>query len=97
MKSFRLTRRCLPGLTPSRLRPAQGPGRRWLSTVAGACLAAVLAGWPALLAGGGAAGPPVSGSGMVLTAMQGPQARVLNPGPPTGLTATAGNAQVTLS
>ena len=97
MKSFRLTRRCLPGLTPSRLRPARGPGRRWLSTVAGACLAAVLAGWPALLAGGGAAGPPVSGSGMVLTAMQGPQARVLNPGPPTGLTATAGNAQVTLS
>ena len=34
---------------------------------------------------------------MVLTAMQGPQARVINPGPPTGLTATAGNAQVTLS
>ena len=33
---------------------------------------------------------------MVLTAMQGPQARVINPGPPTGLTATAGNAQVTL-
>ena len=29
--------------------------------------------------------------------MQGPQARVINPGPPTGLTATAGNAQVTLS
>ena len=97
MKSFRLARRCLPGLTPGRLRPARCPGRRWLSTVAGACLAAVLAGWPALLAGGGAAGPPLSGSGMVLTAMQGPQARVINPGPPTGLTATAGNAQVTLS
>ena len=97
MKSFRLARRCLPGLTPAWLRPARCPGRRWLSTVAGACLAAVLAGWPALLAGGGAAGPSVSGSGMVLTAMQGPQARVINPGPPTGLTATAGNAQVTLS
>ena len=97
MKSFRLARRCLPGLPPGRLRPARGPGLRWLSTVAGACLAAVLAGWPALLAGGGATGPPVSGSGMVLTAMQGPQARVINPGPPTGLTATAGNAQVTLS
>ena len=97
MKSFRLARRCLPGLTPGRLRPARGPGRRWLSPVTGACLAAVLAGWPALLAGCGAAGPPVSGSGMVLTAMQGPQARVINPGPPTGLTATAGTAQVTLS
>jgi len=34
---------------------------------------------------------------VVLTAAQGPQARVLNPGPPTGLTATAGNGQVTLS
>ena len=34
---------------------------------------------------------------MVLTALDGPQARALNPGPPTGLTATAGNGQVTLS
>jgi fibronectin type 3 domain-containing protein len=33
----------------------------------------------------------------VLTAMQGRQARILNPGPPTGLTATAGNAQVSLA
>jgi len=68
MKSFRLTRRCLPGLTPSRLRPAQGPGRRWLSTVAGACLAAVLAGWPALLAGGGYAEKVAVPAGQLLPA-----------------------------
>ena len=34
---------------------------------------------------------------MVLTAVRAPQARMLNPGPPTGLAATAGNGQVTLS
>ena len=34
---------------------------------------------------------------VVLTAVREPQARILNPGPPTGLTATAGNGQVTLS
>ena len=97
MKSFRPARRCRPGVAPGRPWPARGTSRRWLSTVTGACLAAVLAGWPALLAAGGAAGPPVSGSGVVLTAMRGLQARVINPGPPTGLTATAGHGQVTLS
>ena len=34
---------------------------------------------------------------MILTAVREPQARILNPGPPTGLTATAGNGRVTLS
>ena len=34
---------------------------------------------------------------VVLTAAREPQARILNPGPPTGLSATAGNGQVTLS
>ena len=41
--------------------------------------------------------PSGAGASVVLTALVGPQARVLNPGPPTGLTASAGNAQVTLS
>ncbi len=41
--------------------------------------------------------PPGPGVSAVLTAMRAPQARVLNPGPPTGMAATAGNAQVTLS
>jgi titin len=66
--------------------------------VAGACLVAVLAGWPAVLAregpAAGSGGPSVSA---VLTAVREPQARILNPGPPTGLTATAANGQVTLS
>ena len=73
--------------------------------LAGACLAAVVAGWSMLaagiVAGPGAAGSPARASepgvSAVLTAMQVPQARVLNPGPPTGLTATAGNGRVTLS
>jgi predicted phage tail protein len=101
MKSFRLARRHLPGVAPGQTRRPTArhtPGRRWLRSVAGACLAAVLAGWPAaMLAGGSVAGPPADASGVVLTAVQGPQARVINPGPPTGLTATGGNAQVTLS
>ncbi len=42
----------------------------------------------------GSGGPSVSA---VLTAVREPQARILNPGPPTGLTATAANGQVTLS
>ncbi len=64
----------------------------------------MLAAWPVMLTGSGlagssaagssAVGPPSAGSGAVLTALQ---ARVLAPGPPTGLTATAGNGQVTLS
>ena len=73
--------------------------------LAGACLAAAMAGW-SMLAAGGVAGPGAAGSparasepgvSVVLTAMQVPQATVLNPGPPTGLTATAGNGRVTLS
>ena len=101
MKSFRLARRRLPGAAPGR--PAVGPGPRWLGFVAGACLAAVLAGWPMMLAGSPTmlTGSPTmlaaDGPGVVLTAAQRPQARVINPGPPTGLTATAGNGQVSLS
>jgi fibronectin type 3 domain-containing protein len=102
MKRFRLARRCLPGFAPggpavSPGRPAIRPGRRWLWSLAAAGLAGVLAGWPAVLTCGSVAAPPADGPGLVLTAMDGPQARVLNPGPPTGLTATAGNGQVTLS
>ena len=107
MMPFRLARRRNPAAVPGqpatrRARPA-APRGRWLTTVAGTCLAAVLAGWPAMLAGQGlsagtaagtAEGPAVS---VVLTAVREPQARILNPGPPTGLTATAGNGRVTLS
>ena len=64
----------------------------------GTCLAAVLVGWPATLAAEGtAAGSGEPGVSAVLTAVREPQARILNPGPPTGLTATAGNGRVTLS
>ena len=105
MIPFRLTRRCHPaavhGQPATRRARAAVPRGRWLTTLAGACLAAVLAvlaGWPAVLAGEGPAagsgGPSVSA---VLTAVREPQARILNPGPPTGLTATAANGQVTLS
>jgi predicted phage tail protein len=71
--------------------------RRWLAALAGAFLAAVMLGWPVLLAGASGAGPGAGDVRIVLTAMHGQQARVLNPGPPTGLTATAGNAKVTLT
>ena len=102
MIPFRLTRRCHPaavcGQPASRRARAAVPRGRRLTTLAGACLAAVLAGWPAMLAGEGPAagsgGPSVSA---VLTAVQEPQARILNPGPPTGLAATAANGRVTLS
>jgi Fibronectin type III domain len=74
------------------------PGRSVrLAVPAGTCLAAVLAGWPAMLAGPGGTGPPGPGTSAVLTAVRVPQARVLNPGPPTGLTASAGNTRVSLS
>ena len=43
------------------------------------------------------AGTLQPGVSVVLTAVREPQARILNPGPPTGLSATAGNGQVTLS
>ncbi len=69
--------------------------RRWRpGTVAGIFLAAVMAGWPATLAGAGVAGPPAS---YVLTAMPGRQAPAKDPGPPTGLAATAGEKLVSLS
>jgi titin len=62
----------------------------------------VLAGWPVVLAGQGAPGGTAAGGegpavSVVLTAVREPQARILNPGPPTGLTATAANGRVTLS
>jgi predicted phage tail protein len=57
-----------------------------------------------MLAGSGAVGSGAAGAvgsaprvSFVLTAMAAKQARVLNPGAPTGLTATAGNGQVSLS
>ncbi len=109
MMPFRLARRRNPAAVPGqpatcRARPA-GPRGRWLTTVAGTCLAAVLAGWPVMLTGpglsagttagtAGSGGPAVS---VVLTAVREPLARILNPGPPTGVTATAGNGRVTVS
>jgi fibronectin type 3 domain-containing protein len=106
MMPFRLARRHYPAAVPGqpatrRARSAAPRGRR-LTTVAGMCLAAVLAGWPAVLAGQGLpAGTAAGGEGpavsVVLTAVREPQARILNPGPPTGLTATAGNGRVTVS
>ena len=105
MMPFRLVRRRNPAAVPGqpatrRARPAASRGR-WLTTVAGTCLAAVLAGWPAVLAGQGPAGTAAGNGGsavsVVLTAAREPQARILNPGPPTGLAATAGNGRVTVS
>src|SRR5437588_208756 len=106
MMPFRLARRCNPAAVPgqpaTRRARAAAPRGRWLTTVAGTGLTAVLAGWPAMLAGAGApAGSAAGGGGqgvsVVLTAVREPQARILNPGPPTGLSATAGNGRVTLS
>jgi Fibronectin type III domain len=70
---------------------------RWcprLTRLAGTCLAAVLAGASAVLAAGGMTAAPGPAQPVVLTAMQ---ARVLNPDPPTGPTATAGDGQLTVS
>jgi predicted phage tail protein len=106
MIPFRLARRrspaAVPGQPATRRARTAAPRGRWLTTVAGTCLAAVLAGWPAVLAGQGPPAGTAAGSGgpavsVVLTAVREPQARILNPGPPTGLTATAGNGRVTLS
>src|SRR6478752_10628422 len=105
MMPFRLARRrnpaAVPGQPATRRARLAAPRGRWLTTVAGTCLAAVLAGWPVMLAGqgppagtAGSGGPAVS---VVLTAVREPQARILNPGPPTGVTATAGNGRVTVS
>ena len=67
MMPFRLARRRNPAAVPGqpatrRARPA-APRGRWLTTVAGTCLAAVLAGWPAMLAGQGQDGRKVAGPG----------------------------------
>jgi Fibronectin type III domain len=70
---------------------------RWcprLTRLAGTCLAAVLAGASAVLAADGMTAAPGPAQPVVLTAMQ---ARVLNPDPPTGPTATAGDGQLTVS
>ena len=106
MMPFRLARRRHPAAVPGqpvtrRARTAARRGR-WLTTVAGTCLAAVLASWPAMLAGQGPPAGTAAGGGapavsVVLTAVRERQARILNPGPPTRLTATAGNGRVTLS
>jgi fibronectin type 3 domain-containing protein len=109
MKPFRLARRrcpaAVPGQPAARRARTAASGRGWLMTVAGTGLAAVLAGWPMMLAGQGPAASGVTGPAgtlhpgvsVVLTAEQEPQARILNPGPPTGLSATPGSGRVTLS
>ena len=108
MNLVRLVRRRCPAAVPrqpaTRRARTAAAGRRWLITAAGTALAAVLAGWLATLAMLGTpamlaspAGTLQPGVSAILTAVREPQARVLNPGPPTGLAATAGNGQVTLS
>jgi len=112
MKPFRLARRRYPAAVPGQPATRRArtviAGRGWLMTVAGTGLAAVLAGWPMTLAGPGPAAsgvtPPAApaapagpGVSVVLTAVREPQARILNPGPPTGLSATPGNGRVTVS
>ena len=91
MKPFRLDRRRRPAAVLA--------GR--LATLATLGMLATLA----VLAGRGPAASGVTalvgirqpGVSAVLTAVREPQARILNPGPPTGLAAIAGNGQVTLS
>jgi fibronectin type 3 domain-containing protein len=98
MEPFRFAQPRRSGTTFARSRRKRARGRcRWLGTLAGTCLAAALAGWPVLLVGAGIAGGSTAGPSYVMTALQDEQARVVNPGPPTGLTATPGNAQVSLS
>ena len=84
MMPFRLARRRNPAAVPGqpatrRARPA-APRGRWLTTVAGTCLAAVLAGWPVMLAGPGLPAGTAAGGGpalsVVLTAVREPQARI---------------------
>ena len=66
------------------------PGPRIRRTLAGTFLAAIMLGWPVVMAGGRAAGAPR------LTANQSSERITADPGAPTGLTARAGDAQVTL-
>jgi fibronectin type 3 domain-containing protein len=100
MEPFRLPRGCRLGIAPSQLAFRRARRRLALGLTATA-LIAIVASWPAMLGAAGTSpasiGPSGAGASLVLTAMAGPQARVLNPGPPTGLSATAGNGQVTLS
>src|ERR1039457_1964002 len=83
MKPFRFAQRGPAGIRPGRSVPkvAVRRPRRWLVLPAAIGLAALA----------------VPGPYYVLTAAAGEQAWVHNPGPPTGLLATAGNAQVSLS
>lgn len=98
MEPLRYFRRCRPGPGRQVLARAMGRvGRRWLVAVTGAFLAAFLAGWPVLASGPVLAGPAMPGTAVALTAAQGKQARVLAPGAPTGLAATAGKGTVSLS
>src|SRR6204780_5313656 len=100
MEPFRLPRGCRLGIAPSQLAFRRARRRLALGLTA-AALIAIMASWPAMLGAAGTSparvGPSGAGASLVLTAMVGPQARVLNPGPPTGLSASAGNGQVTLS
>jgi Fibronectin type III domain len=96
MTPFRFAQYDPAGIRPGRPGLAGvAPARRRLVSLAGAGWAAIAVSGLAMLAAGSAAGPPTSS--YVLTAAAAEQVRVLNPGPPTGLTATAGNAQVSLS
>ena len=95
MEPFRFAQPRRSGITLARsLRRRAWRRPRWLGALAGACLAATMAGWPVVLVGAGIAGGGAAGPAYVMTAQQ---ARVVDPGPPTGLTATAGNAQVSLT
>jgi fibronectin type 3 domain-containing protein len=91
MKTFRIAQHRPMSLGPSVPMVAFRRPRRWLVSLVGVGLAALAVCGPVMLA----AGP--GGPSYVLTAATGEQARVLNPGPPTGLTATAGNAELSLS
>jgi predicted phage tail protein len=90
---FAQPRRSGVTLARSPRRRARRQPRR-LGALAGACLAAIMAGWPVVLVGAGIAGGSAAGPAYVVTAQQ---ARVVDPGPPTGLAAPPGNAQVSLS
>src|SRR5260370_36982660 len=78
MEPFRFTLGRRLGVAPgwSALRrawaAADGRRRRWLTALAGAALTAIMAGWPAMLAGPNAsqtAGPSAAGPGVVPAAL----------------------------
>jgi chitodextrinase len=91
MKPFRLDRRrCPAAVLAGRL--------AMLAMLATLAMLVVLAGrGPAASSVTAPAGTRQPGVSVVLTAVREPQARILNPGPPTGLAAIAGDGQVTLS